>query len=208
MFTFGFYPIYGIQALRDAARFGWSSGRKDSMSTVFYTPKGLGASKASIEQFAEQVAGHVNFKPGDNIEDLVMRAGGKLVVGFSGNGNGESGSIVASAIDDFVIYISPHTSLKRDKFTIAHELGHLLLHLDPIKKNDPDAGMRAGRWVDRGDQEQTRAEWEANWFAAGFLMPAARFREAFKKMKLESVAEKFGVSISAAKIRVKTLGLG
>ena len=178
------------------------------MSGEFFSPRGLGASKASIENFAEQVANQVNFNSGDSIEDLVARAGGKLVVGSSGSGDKESGSVVASEVNDFVIYVSRHTSLKRDRFTIAHELGHLLLHLDPIKKENPDAGMRATRWLDGDDPEQKRAEREANWFAAGFLMPAASFRKAFKKeTSLERVAEKFGVSISAAKIRAKTLGL-
>lgn len=177
------------------------------MSIVLNTPRGLGTSKANVEKFAEDIAAHVKFLPGDSIEDLIESAGGKLVVGSSGSGDAESGSIVAHAVDDFTIYVSRHTSLKRDRFTIAHELGHLLLHLDPIKKLDPNAGMRATRWVDQADPSQKRAEWEANWFAAGFLMPSEHFIVDYKAMGLAGVAAKYGVSATAAEIRAKSLGL-
>jgi len=177
------------------------------MTVELMTPTGLGASKASVEKFAEDIAKHVGFMPGDSIEELVERVGGKLEVGSSGGGDAESGSIVASAVDDFVIYVSRHTSLKRDRFTIAHELGHLLLHLDPIKKTNSHAVMRATRWVDENDQQQKRAEWEANWFAAGFLMPSEHFVKDYEALGLAGVTAKYGVSTTAAQIRAKSLGL-
>ena len=42
----------------------------NSMSVEFFRRKGLGASRASIEEFAEQVANRVNFNPGDNIDEF------------------------------------------------------------------------------------------------------------------------------------------
>ena len=177
------------------------------MSTIYEKPRGIGARKASVEDFAESVATQIEFSPGDSIEELVERVGGKLVVGSSGTRDHQSGSIVAQALDDFTIYVSRHTSLTRDRFTIAHELGHLLLHLGPIKKANSDAVMRATRWVDEDDPTQKRAEWEANWFAASFLMPSELFREIFGQGNTDATAKKFGVSVSAASIRAKSLGL-
>lgn len=177
------------------------------MSRHFVAPKGIGAPKPNVEAFAENVAKQVEFEAGDSIEELVERVGGRLEVGTSGSGDEESGSIVARALDDFTIYVSRHTSLKRDRFTIAHELGHLLLHLGPLKKTNPDAIMRATRWVDEGDDGQRRAEWEANWFAAGFLMPSTEFKEIFAAQGLVGVQNHFGVSGSAAQVRAKSLGL-
>lgn len=177
------------------------------MSHKFVVPKGIGAPKPSVEKFAENVAKQVEFEAGDSIEELIERVGGRLEVGTSGSGDEESGSIVARALDDFTIYVSRHTSLKRDRFTIAHELGHLLLHLGPLKKADPDAVMRATRWVDEDDAGQRRAEWEANWFAAGFLMPSNEFKEIFEAQGLGGVQSHFGVSGSAAQVRAKSLGL-
>ena len=67
--------------------------------------------------------------------------------------------------------------------------------------------MRATRWVDETDKSQKRAEWEANWFAAAFLMPKDNFTADYKALGLASVAAKYGVSTTAAEIRAKSLGL-
>lgn len=177
------------------------------MSIRYKPPQAIGASKAGVESFAQEIAEKINFEPGDSIEALVDRIGGKLVVGSSGHGDAESGSIIASALNDFTIYVSHHTSLKRDRFTIAHEIGHLLLHFGAIKKEQPSAVMRATRYVDDTDPEQQRAEWEANWFAAGFLMPRDAFSDTWENEGPEKTAKKFGVSQSAAKVRARTLEL-
>lgn len=177
------------------------------MTGNFYVPKPLGASKAGVERFAEDLAKKIGFGPGDSIEELVQRVGGKLVVGTSGFGDEDSGSIIARDTDDFDIFVSGHTSLKRDRFTIAHEIGHLLLHFKSIKDEDPGAVMRATRYVDPGDREQQRAEWEANWFAAAFLMPSEEFTEAFRAGGVENAALICDVSLHAAKIRAENLNL-
>ena len=53
-------------------------------------------------------------------------------------------------------------------------------------------------------------EWQANWFAASFLMPAKEFKAALKKTdaNIFTVAKKFNVSIAAAFTRAKALRLG
>jgi Zn-dependent peptidase ImmA (M78 family) len=177
------------------------------MTQGYKKPSSIGASKVQIESFAEETAKKLHFAPGDSIEELVERIGGKLVIGSSGDGDVDSGSIVVNALNDFTIYISRLTSLKRDRFTIAHELGHLLLHFMPIKNEDPDAIMRATRWVDEGDSSQQRAEWEANWFAASFLMPASAFKEAFRAGGISGAQRHFNVSFKAAEIRAKSLNI-
>ncbi|WIY27258.1 ImmA/IrrE family metallo-endopeptidase [Parasedimentitalea psychrophila] len=177
------------------------------MTIEFHAPKALGASKAGVEKFAEELALKIGFSAGDSIEELVQRIGGKLVVGSSGHGDEESGSIVARNVNEFEIFVSRHTSLKRDRFTIAHELGHLLLHFGAIKKQDEGAVMRATRYVDQSDQDQQRAEWEANWFAAAFLMPSDEFAEAFTEGGVHTAAQRCGVSLQAAKIRAENLNI-
>lgn len=177
------------------------------MSTLYQTPAGVGASKSVIEDFAERVADIYDFEPGQSLEELVAHRGGRIVVGSSGSEDHDSGSIIARDLNDYTIYLSPNTSRLRDRFTIAHELGHLLLHLPKIKKACPDAVMRATRWVDMMDSEQRRAELEANWFAAAFLMPADAFREAYRADGIEGAKEVFDVSRSAADTRARALGL-
>jgi Zn-dependent peptidase ImmA (M78 family) len=69
--------------------------------------------------------------------------------------------------------------------------------------------MIATRWVDPNDAQQQRAEWEANWFAAAFLMAEVPFRAKWASVggDLTKVAAEFNVSEHAARIRAETFGL-
>jgi len=163
--------------------------------------------KNDVQNFAEKMAASVEFFPGGSLEELVAKTGGQLAFGSSGTGDNESGSIIARSLDDYIIYLSQNTSRLRDRFTIAHELGHLTLHLPKIKENDPDAVMRATRWVDESDDGKKRAEREANWFAAAFLMPREAFTEAFNNGGIAHIQSEFDVSSAAAETRARSLGL-
>jgi predicted transcriptional regulator len=175
------------------------------------SPVPTNASKARISAFAEDVARRLGFEPGDALEPLVTRLGGKIVyhnpVRSPLGGPPESIRVVSPR--NFSIYIPSTTSLERDRFTVAHELGHLFLHYPMVNRENPRVCMVATRWVDETDQVQRRAEWEANWFAAAFLMPSAAFREEYRRTnsKLELVAERFCVSTQAAEVRAKNLNL-
>lgn len=89
----------------------------------------------------------------------------------------------------------------RDRFTIAHELGHLFLeHLGEQKEL-----FREGTG---------EAEYEANDFAANLLMPKAEFIECVYNnldeeglCDLGAVSDYFKVSVSAVKTRGKFLGV-
>ena len=67
--------------------------------------------------------------------------------------------------------------------------------------------MIATRWVNEDNEALKRAEWEANWFAAAFLMPSAEFKEIYEAMgrSTEFTAMQFGVSPKAAEIRAQSL---
>lgn len=177
------------------------------MADDYVPPRGTGAPKYAIEKFAENVAQALSFKPGASIEELVKSTGGKIVIGSTGSEDFQSGSIIARALDDYTIYLSRNTSRLRDRFTIAHEIGHLTLHFPKLKEENPNAIMRATRWVDEADQAQKRAEWEANWFAAAFLMPAEPFKSAFAKGGIDYAQLVFDVSPSAASTRAQVLNL-
>lgn len=175
------------------------------MSIDFLPPIPVMASKKSIEKLAEAIADRLDFHRNGSLEDVVCSTGGRIEVGSSGSGDSDSGSIIANSLNDYTIFLSLHTSRQRDRFTIAHELGHLFLHLPQIKKTSSDLGMRATRWVDESNDEQRRAEWEANWFAAAFLMPEERFRSIMKSGGLSLAQTEFDVSRSAAEIRARSL---
>jgi hypothetical protein len=161
-------------------------------------PKPLNASKSAIEDFAVVAARHVGFFPGERIDPIVTNLGGQLVYQEMDDWlESESGSIVVRGVRDFTIYLSEFTGPLRDRFTIAHELGHYFLHSEMGK--NPIRVARNG---------STRVEWEANWFAASFLMPADVFREAAKRStSSQYLAARFLVSVSAAEVRKKSLGI-
>lgn len=145
---------------------------------------------------------------GRPLEPIVAIIGGKIVYGglenYGVSGDAIGGEIIANSSDNFTITLSKLTAPIRDRFTIAHELGHLFLHLPAIKANSADSIMRATRYVDNTDENQQRTEWEANWFAASLLMPMGAM-----KMYIDSdpeyIAARFNVSKRAAEIRLEAV---
>jgi predicted transcriptional regulator len=172
------------------------------------SPKPLNATKASVWAYAEKVAQALNFKAADPLEPLVARLGGRIEYrNPSPRDVGLPESIIVRSRTDFTIFLPSMTSSVRDRFTVAHELGHFFLHYPRAAEEAPGIPMIATRWVDENDREQQRAEWEANWFAAAFLMPASAFVDTMNRFKqIERAAEIFAVSVQAASVRAKSLG--
>ena len=166
------------------------------------------ANKQQIHAFAEAAAKKLSYVSGGPIRDVVTKLGGTTEHSDPFEVDIPD-SIRVEKKGRFTIYISSLTSSERDRFTIAHELGHYLLHFPKLLKDDPSARMLATRWVNESKADQVRAEWEANWFAAAFLMPKAEFEAAHAKYTgdLSKIATAFGVSEAAATIRAKSLGL-
>lgn len=164
------------------------------------------ASKTAIHTFAEGAVKKLRYTVGGSITDVVALLGGSIEHSDPFEDDIPE-SIRVEKKGDFTIFISSFTSSERDRFTIAHELGHYLLHFPKVTSELPSAKMKATRWVDETKKDQVRAEWEANWFAAAFLMPKADFQGKFDQGKIDLVAEYFGVSEAAIKVRAKSLGL-
>lgn len=162
-------------------------------------------SKTDVYDFAARVAGDFELRPGGSIAELVSQLGGSIQFKTASEENTPD-SIVVRDISDFTIFLSSLSSEVRDRFTVAHEVGHYLLHYPLVRKNDPNAVMRATRWVDETDEALTRAEWEANWFAAGLLMPKDEVANFGIENDTSLIASHFGVSLTAAQIRVANLG--
>jgi Zn-dependent peptidase ImmA (M78 family) len=134
----------------------------------------------------------------------------------------QSGFALRSASGDRVIGVNTSTSPRRQRFTIAHELGHLLMHegdliLDYSMRTHyrDDDGVR----VNFRDHESSLAtnseEIEANRFAAEILMPRHFvFDQARKLLQdneisrdslIKKLAEIFNVSPEAMGYRLVNL---
>ena len=65
-------------------------------------------------------------------------------------------------------------------FTIAHEVGHWVLHRQYIEAQEKD-GSRQIIVSKKGNSKET-IEWQADYFASCLLMPEKEIREAFEKV--------------------------
>lgn len=80
----------------------------------------------------------------------------------------------------------------RDRFTGAHEFGHLFLHANVAFARAITPGLSIKLYCD--------SEWQANTFASGFLID----RDALETCRsVQEVAHRFGVSEDAARVRFK-----
>lgn len=161
--------------------------------------------KGQVYKLAESIAQQLDFKPGDDIHQLMENIGGTVRIEDTLMEDPEkSGSLFVDGPSDFTIIVPAHTSQVRDRFTIAHEFGHFILHYVWARKNQ-GAQFERMMALRKGSD---RVEWEANWFASGFLMPETAFKEAFRRLGgVDGVAKEFEVSRSAAEIRAKQLEL-
>jgi Zn-dependent peptidase ImmA (M78 family) len=105
----------------------------------------------------------------------------------------------------------------RQRFTIAHELGHYLLHeTERIHLDSAKPGYIVQRRDKKSSTGEDLFEREANLFAAELLMPAPFLAKDLKGMSfdlladddtlLEKLAAKYGVSVQALTIRLDYLG--
>jgi predicted transcriptional regulator len=158
-------------------------------------------SYSAIATYAEQIArehGVIDPRGYVDVHGLVTKLGGEIVV------DDRVESLDVREQGDFTVFIPTHTSQLRDRFTIAHELGHYFLHY-----RAPDShriGERISTFTRLG---RNVAETQANVFASNLLMPAQPFKEAFEGLgrDMVRVAAQFGVSVPAANVRAEYLGL-
>lgn len=124
----------------------------------------------------------------------------------------ESGSLRREN-SQYIIYINPTETPERQRFTIAHELGHFLMHKDVLSHEGDEfvdslkqAVISLNRSNDVKESTERKREIEANQFAAALLMPEKEFKKIFLESNdLEKIASLFRVSQSAATVRAKEL---
>ena len=112
-----------------------------------------------------------------------------------------------------VIGVNTHHVEARQNFTIAHELGHLMLHDQDQLHVDRDFRVRLRNDVSSKGTDE--AEKEANFFAASLLMPKAflerdladtEYVDLLDDKFLRELGRKYGVSTQALVNRLKNLG--
>lgn len=138
-----------------------------------------------------------------------------------------SGVLIIKGDQRHVLVNKEHPS-NRKRFTVAHELGHLVLHDDEAERDKSGNRMFIDRQIrvyqrvgepssavykQEGSMTDVWQEREANAFAACLLMPAhhvtraALERDLFDELSVASLARSFGVSEQAMSIRLQQLKL-
>jgi len=99
------------------------------------------------------------------------------------------------------LYVNARDPLNRQTFTIAHELGHWMLHRD-LFKADPEKYQVLPRF--QRTEKNDAYEQEANAFAAALLVPTRLLRPV-KSAPVAQLAQIFGVSRQMMEIRLKNV---
>ena len=144
---------------------------------------GIRSFPTPIEEVAHRLKIKVSKAPSADFSGLLIRKDGHALIGIN---SGEAPT--------------------RQRFTIAHELGHFFLH--PQK----DAFVDFRKEVSRGEVRSPR-ERQADMFAAALLMPRQSLLKEFKRMAKEGLAENtievlakhYAVSEDAMRIRLINL---
>lgn len=109
-----------------------------------------------------------------------------------------------SAPSGFKIRVNRHENKKRQRFTIAHEVAHYLLHRHHIQSGIVDDLLYRSKLSDS-------REVQANRLAADILMPTAQLRKALdatitkeRNCLISELADTFNVSEPAMRIRLES----
>jgi len=106
---------------------------------------------------------------------------------------------------EFVIRINRHEAKHRQRFTLAHELAHFLLHRDQIVA---DGGWSENVLLRSG--QPAEIEYEANRLASDLVIPSAELAAATTEYSgpmtsevIEDLARRFAVSTAAMEIKLQ-----
>jgi len=101
----------------------------------------------------------------------------------------------------YSVWISSREVLPRQRFTLAHEIAHFVLHASKIGDGISENALHRGPFSNPEERE-------ANSLAAKILMPEQAVRDAFERTTSRSeLARMFNVSNEAMKIRLEELRL-
>jgi Zn-dependent peptidase ImmA (M78 family) len=153
--------------------------------------------KESDRQVLERHLGEVPVKLGAIAKDLGIDVKlSSLPLNISGQ--------IAKIASGYEIKINRHESRQRQRFTLAHEIAHYLLHRETIER----MGTLKDNVLYRSGASEN-IEFEANRLASQIVMPESALQQAFSKYgsdmsesMVDLLAEQFGVSKAAMEIRM------
>lgn len=171
----------------------------EDQATKCLVEAGTSGIPVPLEQIAKKLGATVSFEPFEGqLSGMLYRDALHTVIGINS--------------------AHPHT---RQRFTIAHEIGHFRLHKGRpviVDKAMQEKLVHLNRRDENSSRATDREEIEANQFAAALLMPrdavlrevqrrVARHRKLSDDLLVEELASVFDVSTQAMEYRLINLGL-
>ena len=167
--------------------------------------------RKEISSLAETIRDGLDLQTPIDVEAAVIRLGGELREEPALEEKMEA--FVRKSGERFQIVLSADKPDTRKRFSIAHELGHLFLHMGYLVNPD--------MWRDARDYQDAvyfrfgygTEEAEANEFAGAFLMPEAEFEKVAERhtnggrCSVQAIADHFKTSKDAVLTRGRLLGL-
>ncbi|WP_192822771.1 ImmA/IrrE family metallo-endopeptidase [Rufibacter sp. LB8] len=169
------------------------------------------------EREAEKILKELNFTSPPISIEIIAESKGIEIKPYD-FGEGVSGALVIDG-NKSVIGYNPFESPVRRRFTIAHELGHFVLHQNDSPLWIDKEKMQYRSQIQFRDQKsatgELKNEREANQFAAAILMPGFMIKNEIEKRNLEFIEEQdvkeladiFKVSQQAMTIRLSKLDI-
>lgn len=151
--------------------------------------------------FVQEIIKQYNIDINKSIDlDFIFDELGIKVV-YAEIGNGVLGAAKVKGLKKLIVIAPSITNLGQKRFTLAHELGHIIMHQGATfcNKNDLDIYTTS-----------SEKELEANTFASELLLPEARMLEIqeksdFKIGLIKEVANRYETSLTATAIRLVNL---
>ncbi len=172
---------------------------RDAILSCYYSSEEI--TRVEVQQMAEQAREMLDISL-DNSDLLYkIEKSGVHIVEKNIGGKADAYSTWSEDQQTAFIVLGKRKSAVRRNFDLAHELGHLLMHVDR-------------EFLSLDKNEYNKLEAEANMFASFFLLPEKEFLQDFSKLNYisnpDSYVElkmKYHVSIQALEMRAYKLGL-
>ena len=118
-----------------------------------------------------------------------------------------SGKITYDSVNkEFYITVNKNDTKERQRFSIAHELGHYFLHREILEQEGTHIDTLY-RKTKTEDEEAKQREREVDYFAGALLMNDLMLKNLREDYSIAELADIFKVSVSAMTVRLDILGL-
>jgi Zn-dependent peptidase ImmA (M78 family) len=169
--------------------------------------------KEGINNLADVVRNAFNLSCPYNPEIAVKKLDGRIM--YDVENMAIDACIRKTGEESFIISLNGKKPFLRDRFTMAHELGHLFLHMGFLVQKElwekQDKEFQDSPYY-RMSRNYIQEESEADEFASAFLMPIEEFKkEIYKKsnknrLNSEALTNHFKVSLRNVLTRATQLG--